>query len=100
MHLEGIAGEGQPQLRQRRRPLMAAVRHRLQIGDGQMAFAVGGIRRRADRGRIGRPHGRRAHRIGGDMVLGLRNARAQLFSQALAGRGCGTKCPGEPKREV
>ena len=63
-------GEGEPQLRQRRRPFVAAMRHRFQIRDGEVAAAVAGIGRWADRRRIGRPHRRRAHRVGDQMRLG------------------------------
>src|SRR3546814_3092392 len=40
-----VVREGQPQLRQRARPFMAAVRHRRQIGDRQVTAPVPGIGR-------------------------------------------------------
>ena len=68
-------GEGEPQLGQRRRPFVAAMRHRFQIRDGEVAAAVAGIGRWADRRRIGRPHRRRAHRVGDQMRLGALRRR-------------------------
>ena len=70
-------GEGDEQLIQRCAPLEAAVRHRPQVGDGQMASAVGRVRGRGDRRCIGRPHGRGRHRVGGECRLGLLDARTE-----------------------
>src|SRR3546814_7188869 len=50
VHREGGMGKGEPQLCERALPFVAAVRHRHQVGDGQMAFAVGAV----GRGRDGR----------------------------------------------
>ena len=44
------------ELRERRRPFVASVRHGPQVGDGQVAFAVGSVRRGRDRGSVRRPH--------------------------------------------
>ena len=49
----------------------------LQIGDRQMAFAVGGIRRRRNRCRVGGPHRGCRHRIGGKRRLRLLDGRAE-----------------------
>ena len=89
-----VVGEGQPQLRQRRRPFVAAVRHGLQVGDGQVALAVGGVGRGLDGRGIGRPHRRGAHRIGGERRLGLLDRRAKLGEpRAVRPRRAARKCP-------
>ena len=97
-----LARERDPQLRQRRRPFVAAVRHGAQVGDGQVALAVGRVGRRGDGRRIGRPHRRSGHG-----VRGKQPARHSSIvvpssaSQSRFGRGCGTKnALREPEREV
>ncbi len=78
MNREGLVRERQLQLRQRRRPLMAAMRHRLQIRDRQVAFAVLRVGRWADRRGVGRPHRRSAHCIGGQCAVGVLDVRPKL----------------------
>ena len=53
----GVVREGEAELGQRLRPFVAAMGHRAQIGDGEVAAAVGGVGGRGDGRRIGRPHG-------------------------------------------
>ena len=65
----GRVGEGEPELGQRLRPFVAAMRHGPQIGDGQVAAAVLRVRRGGDRRGIGRPH-RRGRQSGGAQDLG------------------------------
>jgi len=71
VHHEAGVDESEAELRQRLGPLMAAVRHRHQIGNGQVALAVGRIRRRRYRGGIGRPHRRGGHCGGSEPGSGL-----------------------------
>ena len=49
-------GKSDLELRERARPLMAAVRHGQQIGDAQMAFAIGGIGGGRNGRGVRRPH--------------------------------------------
>src|SRR3546814_12927485 len=43
MNLKGLIGEGKAELRERAWPFVAAVRHGDEVGNGQMAFAVGAV---------------------------------------------------------
>src|SRR3546814_10974372 len=43
MNLKGRIGEGKAELRERAWPFVAAVRHGDEVGNGQMAFAVGAV---------------------------------------------------------
>jgi hypothetical protein len=52
-----FVGEGEPQLRKRRRPFMASMRHRAQVRHGEVALSVRRIGRGRHRGGIGGPHG-------------------------------------------
>ena len=56
VHCECGVGEGELELCQSRNPFVTAVRHGAQVGDRQVAAPVGGVGRRTDRRRIGRPH--------------------------------------------
>ena len=85
--------EGDPQLRQRRGPFVAAVRHRPQIGDGQVAFAVGGVGRGRDRRRIGRPHRGCATWRWRRAPARPRRSSCQLGQPRRLGRGCGRNMP-------
>src|SRR3546814_8990381 len=58
MHRKGGIGEGESKLRQRLPPLVAAMQHGDQVGDGQMAPAVGAVRGGRDGRGIRRPHRR------------------------------------------
>ncbi len=73
-----VVGEGEAELRQRRRPFVAAVRHRPQVGDGEVAAAVRRVRRGRDGRGIGRPHRRGRERGGAQLAARLRRRRAEL----------------------
>ena len=63
MHDEGRVRKGERKLREGRRRLMAAMWHRHEIGDGQVAASVVRIGRGRYRRGIGGPHGGRRHRL-------------------------------------
>jgi hypothetical protein len=63
-----VVGEGDAQLRERVGPFVAAMRHRYEVGDGQVAAPVSRIGRWRDGRGVGRPHrrgrGRRGEQAG------------------------------------
>ena len=80
-----VIGEGKLQLRQRLAPFMAAVGHRHEVGDGEVAASVGGVSRGRDGRGIGGPHRGGRHGIGPQRRAGIGHRRAKLLQPALIG---------------
>jgi len=95
--MRGI-GKSQRQLAGGIGPFLRTVRHRHQIGGGQVTAPVGGIRRGRDRRRIGGPH-RRSRPCGSDQVWIVR--LAQRGQEAGVESGQGHEEPlRQPQRQV
>ena len=75
---KGLPGERDFELSERRRPFMASVRHRPQVRDGQVALAVGGVRRGRYRGGVRGPHRRGRHGGRRKLRLGAFRRRPEL----------------------
>lgn len=88
MHPKRRVGESDDQLAQRVHRLVATMRHREQVGDGQMADAIGGIDGRADGRGIGRPHRRCRQRLRlqvrrGGGVIGCERAEPKMVGAGV-----------------
>ena len=70
-----VVGEGELQLRQGARPLMAAVRHCDEIGHREMAAAISSVGARRHGCSIGCPHRRCRHGIRTQAALGFGHRR-------------------------
>ena len=98
---EGSVGKGELELAQRFRPFVAAVRHRLEIGDGQVAAAVRRVGRGRDGGGVGGPHRRGGQRLRLEVGGSLRIGRRQCVEPAMVGAGVGRQdALREPEREI
>ncbi len=96
-----LIGEGEAKLRQRSGPFVAAVRHRDQIGDRQVAAPIGGVGGRGHGRGIGGPHRRGRAGRSADMRLGA----GEIATQALEPAGGGPverqkEALGKAEREV
>ena len=84
-----LVGEGEAELGEGLGPFVAAMRHGPQIGDGEVAAAVGRVRGGRDGGGVGRPH--RRGREGGRAERGghLLDAGAELGQPGAVGPAVG-----------
>ena len=97
-----LVGEGEAELGERLGPFVAAVRHRPQIGDGEVAAAVGGVGGGRDGRGIGRPHRRGGESGGAERRRAPPRRRSpSAASQARSGRRCGRNRPwARPRRRL
>ena len=77
VNLERARCERQSELRQRRRPFVAAVRHGPEVRNRQVAFSVLRLGRRRDGRGIRRPHRRGRHGIGGEHRVRIFDGRSE-----------------------
>ena len=96
-----LVGEGEPELGQRRRPFVAAMGHRPQVGGGEVAAAVRRVGRGRDGGGVGGPHCRGRKRGGAKRVRHDFGAGAERLQPLPVRPPVGQKHPlGEAEAEI